>query len=91
MLKTFLSAVFAGLVSLLVFRQRVAWFGAFFDLARDEYATCLQRGLVAGLGGGALLGAGMALAGACPGMVLAQVRAINCGFLFLILLSLYLE
>ncbi|XP_071814222.1 thiosulfate transporter TsuA-like isoform X2 [Apostichopus japonicus] len=75
MMKMFLSAVATGLLclatlSVLPFTKNA------FENARIEYLGCLTtKGVLMASIGGALLGAGMALSGACPGMVLAQVGA----------------
>lgn len=75
MMKMFLSAVATGLLclgalSILPFTKQS------FENARQEYVSCLTtKGVLTATIGGMLLGAGMALSGACPGMVLAQVGA----------------
>eukprot|EP00045_Choanoeca_perplexa_P019448 m.2884 g.2884 ORF g.2884 m.2884 type:complete len:385 (-) comp4169_c0_seq1:93-1247(-) len=73
MMKMFLSAVVAGQVGLVALNR---FAGKQFQAARSEFASCVQhRGwLDVGLGG-AILGAGMTMAGACPGMVIIQVGA----------------
>ncbi|CAH1799204.1 unnamed protein product [Owenia fusiformis] len=74
MLKMFLAAVAAGqlcmaALSVLPFTKQK------FNLSIDAYTGCFKetKGLLTSSVGPFLLGAGMALAGACPGMVLAQV------------------
>lgn len=64
MLKMFLTALATGLVVL-------AALNGVWGVALHPKATQF----VANLGGGALLGVGIALAGACPGTLLAQVGA----------------
>eukprot|EP01025_Chloroclados_australasicus_P052755 TRINITY_DN6160_c0_g1_i3.p1 TRINITY_DN6160_c0_g1~~TRINITY_DN6160_c0_g1_i3.p1 ORF type:complete len:414 (+),score=56.58 TRINITY_DN6160_c0_g1_i3:172-1242(+) len=74
MIKMFLAAVATGQLALLVVNFALGKKGKdLFQQSRTEYAGGCERGLVAGAGGAALLGAGMAIAGACPGMVLTQV------------------
>ncbi|XP_072044614.1 thiosulfate transporter TsuA-like isoform X2 [Amphiura filiformis] len=75
MVKMFLAAVGFGalclaLLSVLPFTREP------FERAFKSYAACLPRkGILAVIIGGSLLGAGMVVAGACPGMVLVQVGA----------------
>ncbi|XP_071487501.1 thiosulfate transporter TsuA-like [Diadema antillarum] len=47
-----------------------------FEAARTAYVSCLtQKGVITVIIGGAILGAGMAISGSCPGMVLVQIGA----------------
>mmetsp|Transcript_4721 Transcript_4721/g.9898 ORF Transcript_4721/g.9898 Transcript_4721/m.9898 type:complete len:446 (-) Transcript_4721:1327-2664(-) len=71
MLKIFLSAAAAG--QLIFF---VMYFSSksLFEAVRDDFLGCIEcKGIVGVTLGAAMLGAGMALGGGCPGMVLAQV------------------
>ncbi|XP_013410268.1 uncharacterized protein LOC106173630 [Lingula anatina] len=76
MLKMFLSAVSSGMfsmsvLSMLPVTQRK------FQKAQIEYVACLNnKGLLTVTLGAGLLGVGMTLSGACPGMVLVQVGAL---------------
>ena len=76
MLITFLSAASASaLVFAAAAASPVATVREALSAARAAFDDCCEgRSLLAGVvGGGVLLGAGMAVAGACPGMVLAQI------------------
>ena len=71
LLKTFLAAVGTGALVLCAIH---AAYPELHRSVREEFKGCCKRGIVTGAGlGGCLLGTGMAVAGACPGMVLSQV------------------
>lgn len=73
MLKMFLSALAVGSLSLALLSVLAK---TSFDRAYTTYVGCLmKKGVVGTLIGGFLLGAGMTVSGACPGMVLVQVGA----------------
>jgi hypothetical protein len=71
MLKMFMAAVGSGAM---VLSALSVLNPAACTLARDEFYCCCNRGVwTAGLTGGYILGVGMAVGGACPGMVLSQI------------------
>jgi uncharacterized membrane protein YedE/YeeE len=73
MLKLFMSAmgVSAFAITLTALKNP-----ALFDEIRDKFRAGCQRGVVSGAAFGAfILGVGMALSAACPGMVLSQIGA----------------
>lgn len=73
MMKMFLAAVGVSTLSLGTLSIVAP---ASFHAARTDFESCCQRLFWwGGALGGALLGAGMATAGACPGMVIAQIGA----------------
>lgn len=74
MLKMFMSAVASGGIGLLALKMLPATRGR-FAVARKEYLDSLwsDKGVLTSAAGAALLGCGITLAGACPGMVLIQV------------------
>eukprot|EP00730_Choanoeca_flexa_P003649 TRINITY_DN11467_c0_g1_i3.p1 TRINITY_DN11467_c0_g1~~TRINITY_DN11467_c0_g1_i3.p1 ORF type:complete len:388 (+),score=69.75 TRINITY_DN11467_c0_g1_i3:265-1428(+) len=73
MLKMFLSAVVSGQLGLVLLQYLSP---KHFNAARKAFAGCVEyRGWVDVALGGAILGAGMSLSGACPGMVIVQVGA----------------
>eukprot|EP00049_Salpingoeca_infusionum_P025683 m.21186 g.21186 ORF g.21186 m.21186 type:complete len:419 (+) comp8254_c0_seq2:397-1653(+) len=71
MLKMFMAALASSAFSLLlvsIFHPKL------FEHVRDEFHDCRHRGVLTATALGAfMLGAGMAIGGACPGMVSAQV------------------
>ncbi|PVD36187.1 hypothetical protein C0Q70_03162 [Pomacea canaliculata] len=75
MLKMFLTAVATGHLVLGVM-SLIPICKSRLELAEEEYLCCLKKkGIITSCLGPFLLGVGMTLAGACPGMVLAQVGA----------------
>eukprot|EP00961_Rhodomonas_salina_P297151 3936984-Rhodomonas_salina.1 len=71
MLKMFLSAAASSAFWLAVLSLAAP---TLFERARTEYMGCGKgKGLIGVAFGAAVLGAGMAIAGSCPGMVLVQV------------------
>lgn len=57
-----------------------------FKRARDVFFGCgSEKSMTAAAAGGAVLGAGMAIGGACPGMVIVQLGCgvPNAGYTFL--------
>ncbi|XP_076441521.1 thiosulfate transporter TsuA-like [Babylonia areolata] len=85
MLKMFLAALASsmlglGVLSALPFSQNK------FRHASDAFVTCLNnKGVVTSGVGAFVLGAGMTVCGACPGMVLAQVGAWTPNAIFTLL------
>jgi uncharacterized membrane protein YedE/YeeE len=69
MLKMFLGAAGTSAIVLVVLNS---WFPSAFQKAREARGWG-DKGLVTSIVGGMMQGAGMALSGACPGMVLAQL------------------
>ncbi|XP_067944542.1 thiosulfate transporter TsuA-like [Watersipora subatra] len=83
MMKMFLGALFSGMaiMSILSVAPR-RWKSQLSD-ARNAYHQCLSgKGLSSFVLGGALLGSGMTIAGACPGMVLVQVGSFTDNALY---------
>ncbi|XP_078329397.1 thiosulfate transporter TsuA-like isoform X2 [Crassostrea virginica] len=75
MLKMFLSAVATGQACLALLSLIPATKDK-FDKASQEFMACFNnRGILSSLLGAFMLGVGMTLSGACPGMVLPQVGA----------------
>ncbi|XP_060561777.1 thiosulfate transporter TsuA-like isoform X2 [Ruditapes philippinarum] len=73
MLKMFLSAVCAGQI-VFCFLSVLPATKKLFKEAIEEYVTCFSsKGILTSGVGAFILGCGMTLSGACPGMVLAQV------------------
>ncbi|EGD75566.1 hypothetical protein PTSG_06635 [Salpingoeca rosetta] len=73
MLKMFLAAMAASASMLLLAYK---FHKSTFDHIRDMFHGCYQRGIITAVAlGGFMLGAGMAIGGACPGMVAAQLGA----------------
>nr|XP_002740360.2 PREDICTED: uncharacterized protein LOC100378393 [Saccoglossus kowalevskii] len=75
MMKMFLAAVMVGLLCFCLMAHLPATKDLFQRTRASYYATFTTKGLLTICVGGFLLGAGMELAAACPGMVLAQVGA----------------
>ncbi|EGD72117.1 hypothetical protein PTSG_00134 [Salpingoeca rosetta] len=74
MVKMFLSAVVAGQLGFLALSFLAP---KKLHKAREEYACCVyRRGLFDTAIGAAMLGAGMTVAGACPGMVIIQAGSM---------------
>ncbi|KAK3792251.1 hypothetical protein RRG08_007331 [Elysia crispata] len=75
MMKMFLSACATGMLGFSMLTMIPAT-SKKMDKASDEFLKALgNKGIASAALGGALLGAGMTLSGACPGMVLIQVGA----------------
>jgi uncharacterized membrane protein YedE/YeeE len=76
MLQMFLAAVLASQISMMILALvpgvRQKWFGAAEQSLHDRHSTRSRRGVALG---SALLGAGMAIAGTCPGTIYAQLGA----------------
>jgi hypothetical protein len=82
MLKMFLSASIASCVS---FAALSIVAPKAFKKARDIFFGCgAEKSIVATAAGAGMLGAGMAIGGACPGMVIVQMGCgvPNCYFTF---------
>ncbi|KAL4216604.1 hypothetical protein ACF0H5_024327 [Mactra antiquata] len=75
MLKIFLSAVCTGQLVFCIISMIPQTKHVYNDIV-EEYLSCFEsKGIVTTVLGSVILGTGMALAGACPGVVLAQVGA----------------
>lgn len=84
MLKMFLSATLSGMFCLSLMSMIPATRKKYLA-AKRNFASCLkEKSYTTVMIGAALLGAGMSVAGTCPGLVLAQVGAgtTNAGFTF---------
>ncbi|KAI8499255.1 hypothetical protein Bbelb_230190 [Branchiostoma belcheri] len=74
MMKAFLAAMATGLLCLGVMATLPVTRPVFHEI-RHVFIDHQEKGVVTSVVGGTLLGAGMTISGACPGMVLAQVGA----------------
>ncbi|XP_033630966.1 UPF0394 inner membrane protein YeeE-like [Asterias rubens] len=76
MMKMFLSALTTSIVCF-CFLSTIPMTRKYFTRIRNGYMSCLTRkGVLMSVCGGVMLGAGMALAATCPGIVLAQIGTL---------------
>ncbi|KAK3595460.1 hypothetical protein CHS0354_003453 [Potamilus streckersoni] len=89
MLKMFLSATGTGLIvfSLLSAIQATK---PYLAAVSDEFVSCFkEKGILTSMTGPFILGVGMTLSGACPGMVLVQVGAWTTNSIFTLIGCLF--
>lgn len=88
MLKMFMGAVAGACVSFFIWDRMITGGAAVLaKIRRDQ--SCGSPAVPVAVFGGAVLGVGMVVAGACPGMVLPQVGSFSGRFFFSVVFLFY--